>query len=133
MHPTGYREESLANVKDVPRRKAVDFGYHYQRYYQLPIEFVTNDLGRKALKNVEKTEWASELAHSPFASQTDYLREEACDEKMDLEEYLQVKENPASKNSEIKEKERNTLKKMAYYSKERNLSLLDSTIKSLLF
>ena len=75
MHPTGYREESLANVKDVPRRKAVDFGYHYQRYYQLPIEFVTNDLGRKALKNVEKTEWASELAHSPFASQTDYLRE----------------------------------------------------------
>ena len=74
-----------------------------------------------------------ELAHSPFASQTDYLREEACDEKMDLEEYLQVKENPASKNSEIKEKERNTLKKMAYYSKERNLSLLDSTIKSLLF
>ena len=52
---------------------------------------------------------------------------------MDLEEYLQVKENPASKNAEIKEKERNTLKKMAYYSKERNLSLLDSTIKSLLF
>jgi hypothetical protein len=37
VHPAGYKEESLANVKDVPRRKAVDFGYHYQRYYQLPI------------------------------------------------------------------------------------------------
>lgn len=41
-HPAGHREESLANVKDVPRRKAVDFGYHYQRYYQLPIEFVAS-------------------------------------------------------------------------------------------
>ena len=29
-------------MKDVPRRKAVDFGYHYQRYYQIPIEIVTN-------------------------------------------------------------------------------------------
>jgi hypothetical protein len=44
----------LANVKDVPRRKAVDFGYHYKRYYQLPIEYVTNELGQKTLNNVEK-------------------------------------------------------------------------------
>jgi hypothetical protein len=41
-------------VKDVPRRKAVDFGYHYERYYQLPVEIVTNDVGLKTLKNVEK-------------------------------------------------------------------------------
>ena len=51
-HPIGHKEESLANVKDVPRRKAVDFGYHYQRYYQLPIEFVSNELGSRTLKKV---------------------------------------------------------------------------------
>jgi hypothetical protein len=50
VHPAGYKEEGLANVKDVPRRKAVDFGYHYQSYYQLPIEFVANDLGVRTLK-----------------------------------------------------------------------------------
>lgn len=53
-HPAGHREESLANVKDVPRRKAVDFGYHYQRYYQLPIEFVASEVGSRTLKKVEK-------------------------------------------------------------------------------
>jgi COP9 signalosome complex subunit 5 len=37
VHPKDYKEDNLANVKDVPRRKAVDYGYHYQRYYQLPI------------------------------------------------------------------------------------------------
>lgn len=59
VHPDGYKEETLGNVKDVPRRKAVDFGYHYQRYYQLPMEIVTNETGWKTLKKVEKVEWAS--------------------------------------------------------------------------
>lgn len=91
MHPNGYKEETLANVKDVPRRKAVDFGYHYQRYYQLPMEIVTSEEGWKTLKKVEKVEWASELASSSFFRQGDYLREEVKDEKADIEEYLEVR------------------------------------------
>ena len=59
MHPPGHKDESLASIQDVPRRKAVDFGYHYKRYYQLPIEFVANDLGSLTLKNIEKIEWAN--------------------------------------------------------------------------
>lgn len=75
----------------------------------------------------------NELAQSSFFRQSEYLREEVSDEKMDIEEYLLVKENPASKHAEIKEKEKNTLKKVAYYTKERNVSLIDSAVKSLLF
>ncbi len=45
VYPKGHKEETLANITDVPRRKAVDFGVHYKRYYQLPIELVTNRLG----------------------------------------------------------------------------------------
>ena len=45
MHPQGYKDETLAKIHDVPRRKAVDFGYHYKRYYQLSIEFVANEIG----------------------------------------------------------------------------------------
>jgi len=37
VFPKGYKDESLANVKDVPRRKAVDFGVHYRKYYQLQV------------------------------------------------------------------------------------------------
>jgi len=37
VFPKGHKDESLANVKDVPRRKAVDFGVHYRKYYQLQI------------------------------------------------------------------------------------------------
>jgi hypothetical protein len=37
------------------------------------------------------------LAHSSFVSQSEYLREEVNDEKLDLEEYLELKENPAAK------------------------------------
>jgi len=66
-------------------------------------------------------------------SQSEYLREEVNDEKLDLEEYLELKENPAAKYAEVKEKEKNTLKKVAYYTKERNVSLMDSAVKSLLF
>ena len=44
-----------------------------------------------------------------------------------------MKENPASKHADVKEKERTTLKKVAYYTKERNVSLIDSAVKSLLF
>jgi hypothetical protein len=53
VHPQGHKE-SMAKITDVPRRKAVDFGYHYERYYSLPVELVTNDIGMKTLKNVEK-------------------------------------------------------------------------------
>ncbi len=52
VYPKGLKDESIANKKDVPRRKAVDFGYHYQKYYQLPIELVTNKIGHQTLKNV---------------------------------------------------------------------------------
>ena len=52
---------------------------------------------------------------------------------MDVEEYLEVREHPSSKMSDIREKEKNTLKKVAYYTKERNISLIDSAVKSLLF
>jgi hypothetical protein len=82
---------------------------------------------------VEKVEWASELASSSFFRQGDYLREEVNDEKADIEEYLEVRESPVSRVSEIKEKEKTTMKKVAYYTKERNISLLDSAVKSLLF
>jgi hypothetical protein len=59
VHPQGYKEEGLASVKDVPRRKAVDYGFHYQRYYTLPVEFVTSATGTKTLQKVEKVEWAN--------------------------------------------------------------------------
>jgi hypothetical protein len=45
VYPKGYKDEGLNKITDVPRRKAVDFGYHYQRYYTLPIELVTNKIG----------------------------------------------------------------------------------------
>lgn len=54
VHPQGYKEENTGVGKDVPRRKAVDFGYHYQRYYQLSVEFVANEIGAQTLKKVEK-------------------------------------------------------------------------------
>ena len=54
VHPGNYEDEGLVNVKDVPRRKAVDFGYHYKKYYQIPIEIVTNENGWETLKKVEK-------------------------------------------------------------------------------
>jgi hypothetical protein len=41
-YPKGYKDDTLGNIKDVPRRKAVDFGHHCQRYYQLPIDLITN-------------------------------------------------------------------------------------------
>lgn len=85
VHPNNYKDEGLVNVKDVPRRKAVDFGYHYQRYYQLPMEIVTTENGWETLKKVEKMEWATELASSSFFKQGDYLREEVSDEKADIE------------------------------------------------
>lgn len=84
-------------MKDVPRRKAVDFGYHYKKYYQIPIEIVTNQNGWETLKKVEKMEWATELASSSFFRQSEYLTEEVTDEKADIEEYLEVRESPASK------------------------------------
>jgi hypothetical protein len=38
--------------KDVPRRKALDLGYHYQRYYELSVELYNDEIGKKMLKNV---------------------------------------------------------------------------------
>ena len=37
VYSQGYRELSCPTKKDVPRRKALDFGYHYQRYHQLAV------------------------------------------------------------------------------------------------
>lgn len=90
-------------------------------------------MGYHTLKNVERIEWANELAHSSFFKQGDYLREEANDEKLEVEEYLLMKEDPSVKHAELREKERTTLKKVAYYTKERNISLIDTGVKSLLF
>ena len=78
-------------------------------------------------------EWATELASSSFFKQSDYLTEEVTDEKADIEEYLEVRESPVSKVADVKEKEKSTMKKVAYYTKERNVSLIDSAVKSLLF
>ena len=85
------------------------------------------------LKQVEKMEWATELASSSFFKQSEYLKEEVTDQKADIEEYLEVRESPASKVSDVRQKERATMKKVAYYTKERNVSLIDSAVKSLLF
>ena len=52
---------------------------------------------------------------------------------MDFEEYLEVKENVNSTYEEIKSKEKDTLKKVAYYAKERNVSMIDTAIKTLMF
>lgn len=81
------------------------------------MEIITNETGQKTLKKVEKVEWANELAYSSFFRQSDYLNEEVKDEKADIEEYLEVRESPVSKWSDIKEKERTTMKKVAYYTK----------------
>jgi len=44
-----------------------------------------------------------------------------------------VKESVNSTYEEIKAKEKDTLKKVSYYAKERNVSLIDTAIKSLMF
>lgn len=88
VYPKNYKEETLANITDVPRRKAVDFGVHYSRYYQLAIELVTNKLGEETLKNVEKIGWAYELSQSSFFQQKPYLTQQVVDEKLDFDEYL---------------------------------------------
>ena len=76
VYPNKHREEGEKNERDVPRRKAVDFGYHYQRYYQLPIELITDETGKKTLKNIEAIQWSAELANSSFFTQMKYLTEE---------------------------------------------------------
>ena len=37
VYSNNYRELACPNKKDVPRRKMQDMGYHYQRYYELPV------------------------------------------------------------------------------------------------
>ena len=77
--------------------------------------------------------WAHELAQSSFFQQKEYLIQEVKDEKFDFEEYLEVKENVNSTYEEIKTKEKDTLKKVSYYAKERNVSMIDTAIKTLMF
>jgi hypothetical protein len=77
--------------------------------------------------------WAHELAQSSFFQQKEYLTQEVKDERLDFEEYLEVKENVNSTYEEIKSKEKDTLKKVAYYAKERNVSMIDTSIKTLMF
>lgn len=55
------------------------------------------------------------------------------DEKLDFDEYLEVKQCMNSSHEEIKAKEKDTLKKVGYYAKERNVSLIDTAIKTLMF
>lgn len=69
VYPKDHRDMCTHTKKDVPRRKALDFGYFYQRYYQLPIELYNDDTSKKALKNIEKFQWSSELSHSLFFNQ----------------------------------------------------------------
>lgn len=59
VYPNEYREVGCPYKKDVPRRKLLDMGYHYQRYYELPIELYVDETAKKALKNVEKFQWSS--------------------------------------------------------------------------
>lgn len=59
VYSNDYRELNCPNKKDVPRRKALDFGYHYQRYHELPIELFNDETSKKALKNIEKFQWSS--------------------------------------------------------------------------
>lgn len=61
--------------KDVPRRKMQDMGYHYQRYYELPVELYNDSLSKKVVENVEKFQWSSELSSSSFFNQIDFLTE----------------------------------------------------------
>lgn len=77
--------------------------------------------------------WAHELAQSSFFQQKEYLTQEVRDERLDFEEYLEVKENVNSTYEEIKSKEKDTLKKVSYYAKERNVSMIDTAIKTLMF
>ena len=59
VYPKEYRELGCPSKKDVPRRKALDFGYHYQRYYQLPVELYHDETSKKMVKNIEKFQWSS--------------------------------------------------------------------------
>lgn len=53
VYSNEHREMGCPSKKDVPRRKALDFGYHYQRYYQLAVELFYDDTSKKAVKNIE--------------------------------------------------------------------------------
>jgi hypothetical protein len=61
------------------------------------------------------------------------LTQQVVDEKLDFDEYLEVKQCMNSSHEEIKAKEKDTLKKVGYYAKERNVSLIDTAIKTLMF
>ena len=52
VYSNDYRELNCPSKKDVPRRKALDFGYHYQRYYQLALELYYDETSKKAVKNI---------------------------------------------------------------------------------
>lgn len=69
-----------------------DMGYHYQRYYELPVILYNDETCKKALKNVEKFQWSSELSNIPFFSQIDFLTEAVEEEKQDIADYFIFKE-----------------------------------------
>jgi hypothetical protein len=52
VYSKNHREKGCTQKKDVPRRKLLDLGYHYERYYELPIELYVDETSKKALKNV---------------------------------------------------------------------------------
>lgn len=110
----------------------MDFGHHCHRYYELPIELFHDEVSKKSMSNLSKIQWSTELSNSNFFSQLSYLIEAVNDEKEDINEYFSLLEEKVSFD-EIRQKKASTVKKVSYYAQERNLSLLDSGIKSLLF
>ena len=131
VHTNKKFEEALTKKQDIPRRKAVDFGYHCHRYYQLPIELVA-DKSSKSFANLEKIQWNSELANSSFFNQLQYLTDAVNEEKEDINEYFSLQNEKVS-FEELEAKKKSTIKKVSYYAQERNLSLIDTGIKTLLF
>lgn len=125
-------EQKSSKGQDVPRKNIVDFGHHCHRYYELPIELFHDEVSKKSMSNLSKIQWSTELSNSNFFSQLSYLIEAVNDEKEDINEYFSLLEEKVSFD-EIREKKASTVKKVSYYAQERNLSLLDSGIKSLLF
>lgn len=59
-------------------------GYHYQKYYELPVILYNDETCKKALKNIEKFQWSSELSNIPFFSQIDFLKEAVEEEQQDI-------------------------------------------------
>lgn len=72
------------------------------------------------------------MSHSPFFQQIDFLKEAVNEEKLDINEYFTYLDEKPSVD-DARSKKISTFKKTSEYIKERNVALLDTSIKSLLF